>query len=263
MSFYEYRCDDRLYLKSNLFPSNVMHGFTSRLGGVSSGHISGLNLGFRVNDDEKSVLENYKLVANDLGFTLDRAVLSKQTHTDNIRIVTSADCGKGIVKKSDIEDTDGLCTNLKGITLVVFSADCTPILLYDTKQKAVAAVHSGWRGTVKEIAAKCVCKMRENFGSLPEDIIAATGPSIGPCCFEIGEDTVNNFESKYIKSENNGKYMVDLWAKNRDILLSAGLKKENIDLCNICTYCKSDSFYSYRFHREKTGRQAAVIAIKE
>ena len=156
MSFFEHKCDDRLYLKSDVFGESVVHGFTSALGGVSHGHIKGLNLGFRVKDDEASVRENYRLVAADLGFELENTVLSKQTHTDNIRIVTDADRGKGITKISDIEDTDGLICNIPGISLVVFSADCTPILLYDKKTDTVAAVHSGWRGTVKEISAKCV-----------------------------------------------------------------------------------------------------------
>lgn len=261
MSFYEYRCEDRLYLKSNIFPSEVIHGFTAKLGGVSHGNINGLNLGFRVNDDIDAVMENYRFVAADLGFELENAVLSKQTHTDNIRIVTDNDRGKGIVRKSDIEDTDGLVTNIKEIALVVFSADCTPILLYDKKRKVAAAVHSGWRGTVKGIAPKCVALMNKHFGSDPTDIVAAAGPSIGPCCFEIGADIVGEFEEKYVTPKNNGKYMVDLWVKNRDMLMASGLRAENIDFCNICTVCESDKYYSYRTHRDKTGRQAAIIAI--
>ncbi len=261
MSFYEDRFEDRLYLKSSLFPGEVIHGFTSKLGGVSHGNISGLNLGFRVNDDKNSVMTNYRLVAADLGIELENAVLSKQTHTDNIRIVTDDDRGKGIVRKSDIEDTDGLVTNVAGIALVVFSADCTPILMYDKRLKVIAAVHSGWRGTVQRIAEKAVLLMQQNFGSKPCDIIAAAGPSIGPCCFEIGEDIVGEFEDKYVTPKKDGKYMVDLWAKNRDMLCGAGLKAENIDFCNICTVCESDKYYSYRTHRDKTGRQAAIIAI--
>ena len=125
MGFFEYTCDDRVYLKSELLSrcGELTHAFTSKCGGVSLGKIDGFNLGFRVFDDENSVKENYRLLSADLGFSLSRAVLSKQTHTDNIRVVTQEDCGKGIVKKSDIEDTDALVTNIRDIALIVFAAD--------------------------------------------------------------------------------------------------------------------------------------------
>lgn len=264
MSFFEYKCDDRMYLKSDLLEEcGVIHGFTSRLGGVSRGKINGFNLGFRVNDDETSVKENYRLLSCDLGFSLDRIVLSKQTHTDNIRIVTEADCGKGVVRKSDIEDTDGLVTNISGVALTVFSADCVPILLCDKNKKIVAAVHAGWRGSVKGIGAKCVDIMKNHFGSNPNDIVAAIGPSIAKCCFEFGEDAVIYFDKKYYTQKENGKYNIDLWSLNRDQLTKAGVLPSNIDISGICTMCESDKFYSYRKHRDKTGRQAAVIAIRD
>ncbi len=264
MSFFEYICDDRLYLKSDLLEScgGVTHAFTSKLGGVSRGKINGFNLGFRVLDDEDSVRENYRLLSCDLGFSLSRAVLSKQTHTDNIRVVTEADCGKGIVIESDIEDTDALVTNIPNIPLIVFAADCTPILMYDREKRTVAAVHSGWRGTVQKIAAKCVDVMTSEFGSNPKDIVCALGPSIGPCCFEFGEEAVIYFDKKYYKQKPNGKYDIDLWSFNRDILLESGILQQNIDMSKVCTMCSSDRFYSYRAHREGTGRQAAVIVMK-
>lgn len=264
MSFFEYRPDDRMYVKSDILENSGMvnHGFSSRLGGVSRGIITGLNLGFRVNDSENSVKENYNLLARDLGIELDKTVLAKQTHTDNIRIVTNDDMGKGITRESDIEDTDGLVCNIPEIALVVFSADCVPVLLFDPIRKVVAAVHAGWRGTVKQIAAKCVKLMEDCFGSRPENILAAIGPSIGPCCFEVGEDTVANFGKEYITEKPNGKYNINLWAHNRNGLVRAGLLPENIDICKRCTVCENDRFYSYRSHRDKTGRQAAVIMLK-
>lgn len=264
MSFFEYKCDNRLYLKSDLLENcKVTHGFTSRLGGVSQGTITGFNLGFRVGDDENSVRENYRLLSCDLGFSLDRAVLSKQTHTDNIRIVKERDCGKGIVRQSDIEDTDGLVTNIRNMALVVFSADCVPILMYDKKAKVAAAIHAGWRGSVKKIAAKCVDIMKREFSCNPSDIVAAIGPSIGKCCFEFGEDAVIYFDKKYYTKIADGKYKIDLWSFNRDQLTESGVLSCNIDISGVCTMCQSDRFYSYRAHKEKTGRQAAVIIIKD
>lgn len=263
MGFYEYKCGDRHYLKSNYLSENeVVHGFTSAQGGVSRGRICGFNLGFRVKDDENAVRENYRLLAEDLGIYLDRTVLAKQTHTKNIRIVTEADAGKGIVRDSDIEDTDGLVCNIPNMALVVFSADCIPILMYDRKSRAVAAVHSGWRGTVQRIGSAAVEAMEENFGSRPSDIIAAIGPGIGPCCFEFGEDAQNYFDRKYLTEREGGKFLVNIWEMNRDILIESGLQTQNIDLSGVCTVCNSDKYYSYRTHKDKTGRQAAVIMLR-
>lgn len=264
MSFFEYRKDDRVYLKSDILDAGgkVCHGFTTKLGGVSHGNIEGFNLGFRVNDNEESVRENYRLLASDLGLEMSRIVLSKQTHTDNIRIVTEEDAGKGLTKQSDIEDTDGLVTNARGIALVVFSADCVPILMYDPNEEVVAAVHAGWRGSVAGIAPKCAELMRSRFGSRADDIRVAIGPSIGKCCFEFGEEAVIYFDKKYYTKELNGRFKVDLWEYNKNLLLRVGIKPENIDISGRCTMCESDKFYSYRAHKERTGRLGAVIMLR-
>lgn len=259
MSFFEYKKEDRVYLKSTILEKAACHCFTTKLGGVSKGKIEGLNLGFRVNDDESSVRENYRLIAKDLGINLEKTVLSRQTHTDNIRIVTEADCGKGITRKSDIEDTDGLITNLSGVALVVFSADCTPVLMCDKEAGVVAAVHAGWRGSVKGIVPKCVQIMKESFKSRAENIKVAIGASIGPCCFEFGQEAEEYFAEEYLKKTDEGKYKVDLWKYNTDLLVKEGVNPENIDLSGICTVCHNDRFYSYRAHKEKTGRLGAVI----
>ncbi len=263
MSFYEQIFYDRLYLKSDIFDdTKITHAFTTRLGGVSRGNICGLNLGFRVKDNTESVKENYRLVANDMGLDLDKAILSKQSHTDNIHIVTQEDFGKGITRQSDIEDTDALVTNVQGAALVVFAADCTPILLYDPIQKVAAAIHSGWRGSVKKIAPKCVGLMETKFGSNPRNILVAIGPCIGQCCFEFGSDAPDYFDAKHLKYKENGKYMVNLRSYITNSMISVGIDKNNIDISNACTMCNTDRFYSYRAHRDKTGRQAAIIMIK-
>lgn len=263
MSFYEYKSDNRMYLRSTLFdPCNIAYGFTSSLGGVSHGKINGLNLGFRVGDNEAAVKANYDCVASDLGIELNRTVLSKQTHTDNLRIVTEKDCGKGIICESDIEDTDGLITNQPNIALIVFSADCVPLLFFDPEEKVAAAVHSGWRGTVKNIGGKCVDTMMSQFNCKPENIKVTVGPSIGSCCFDFGEDAVNFFKEKYLTPINDGKFKVDLWTMIFDNLTEKGILPENIDISRVCTVCNNHKYYSYRSHKENTGRQGAVIMIK-
>lgn len=263
MSFHEHIYNNRMYVKSTkLDKFELTHGFTSKLGGVSRGKVKGLNLGFRVGDDPNDVVENYTLVSEDLNFDINNAVLSKQTHTNNIRIVTRDDMGKGIVRESDIEDTDGLITDVPDIPIVVFSADCTPILLYDCVNEVAAAVHAGWRGTTKQIAAKCVRMMNSHFNCKPENIFAAIGPCIGACCFEFGSEASEIFPHEYLSELSNGKFLVDIKEYNKNQLKSCGLPEENIDVCQICTVCDSESFYSYRKDKDATGRQAAIIMIR-
>lgn len=263
MDFTEVKHGDRSYLCANkLSDLGIINAFTRRSGGVSRGKIQGFNFGFRVGDDPDNVLLNYKLLAEDFGFDVSRTVCARQQHTDNIRIVTESDCGKGVIEvDSDIRDTDGLITNVPKIPLVVFTADCVPLLFYDPIKNVIAATHAGWRGTVKKIGKKTIELMCSEFGSNPADIIAAIGPSIGPCCFEVGSDTAYMFDEKYRTEKPNGKFNVDLWALNRDDMLSCGLKTENISAAGECTICNCDKYYSYRVHKEHTGRQVAVIAL--
>lgn len=260
--FYEFRKEDRLYLKcSRLDDCGVRHGFTTRSGGASRGKIEGLNFGFRVGDNPDDVYCNYRFAADDLELNYENFVLAKQTHTDNIRCVTRADAGKGITRDSDIEDTDGLITDEIGIPLVIFSADCVPILLVEPKRRVIAAVHSGWRGSVKRIVDVAVRKMVKHYGADVSEIQAAIGASIGPCCFEVGGETAELFPQEYVSPKQNGKFTVDLWSFNRDILISAGMRRENISLAGECTVCNKDKYYSYRAHKEKTGRLAAMIQL--
>ncbi len=251
---------DRIYLKSELL-KNIPHGFTTRCGGASQGKIEGLNLGFRCGDNAESVRKNYKMVAEDLGMPYEAIVASRQTHSVNIRIVTRDDAGKGVSRDSDIQDTDGLVTNCANIPLVVFYADCVPILLADTTNGVVAAVHSGWRGTKGGIVHSAVKTMCEEFGSQVTDIKATIGPAIGPCCFEVGADVAEQFDSVLVKEKGNGKYTVDLWRANHELLLQSGVMPSNIDVFEMCTVCNKDSLYSYRSHGDRTGRMGAFIML--
>ncbi len=263
-NFYEIQKSDRSYIAlKKMSDAGFICGFSRRSGGASRGKIEGFNFGFRVGDDPENVLKNYRLLADDLSFDLSRAVCARQTHTSNIRIVTSADCGKGIFQvDSDIRDIDGLITNEKGIALIIFTADCVPLLFCDPVKGVAAASHAGWRGTAQNIGGRTVRLMAEKFGSDPRDIIAAIGPSIGPCCFEVDRGTAENFAERYRIPKPNDKFHVDLWAANRDMIAAEGVPTENIYISEECTICNSDKYYSYRTHKEHTGRQIAVIAIK-
>lgn len=263
MSFSEIIKDDRSYISCNIMKElGAINAFSRKSGGVSRGKIEGLNFGFRVGDNPMSVLNNYELLGRDFGLDTHRMVCARQQHTDNIRIVTDKDCGKGvIVVDSDITDTDGLVTNVLNIPLIVFTADCVSLLFFDPVKKVVAATHAGWRGTVKEIGKKTIEIMASHFGCDEKDIIAAIGPSIGPCCFEVGEDTAKMFDKKYHLSNKGEKVHIDLWQKNKDDMLKMGLKPENIFISGECSICNADKYYSYRTHKDHTGRQIAMIAL--
>ncbi len=257
------RIDDRVYFKSEILEgvSGINHAFTSSKGGYSHGKIKGLNLGFRVGDSPDSVIKNYTQISRDLGFVFENITAAKQIHSADIRVIVGTEKGCGVTRAEDIFEADGLITNCKNIPLTVFYADCVPILLAESDAKVIAAVHSGWRGTVLEIAGKAVQKMCSEFGADPAKIKAAVGPSIGRCCFETGSEVAERFAQSLVTSAKDGKFKVDLWEANRQILLAAGVKSENIDVLGLCTVCHSDMLYSYRTHGENTGRMGAFIQL--
>ncbi len=246
-----------------------LHAFSTRIGGVSQGHCSSMNFGFSVGDKEEAVFENFRIFCNAVGFDSERLVLSQQTHTANIRCVTEADIGKGIWRERDYSDVDGLVTNLPDIVLVTQYADCTPLILFDPVTKTAATSHAGWRGTVGEIALKTVEVMIKEYGANPKDIIAAIGPNIAKCCYEVDNpviDEVNRISyldrAKCYTEKENDKFMLDLREINREILLHAGVREENIDIADLCTCCNSDFFHSHRASKGKRGTLAAMICIK-
>ena len=254
--------EDRIYLKSKLLSDcGIRHAFTTACGGESRGKVRGMNLGFRVGDDSESVRRNYMHAAEDNGFRYERITAARQTHSANVRIINEADAGYGVSRDGDISDTDGMVTDCRNLPLVVFYADCVPILLADAEAGVAAAVHSGWRGTAARISENAVRIMIDKFGAAAENIRAAIGPSIGPCCFECGSETAECFDTAFVKDGKNGKYMVDLWEANRRILTDCGLRNENIDVFGLCTVCGGIELYSYRRMREATGRMGAFITL--
>lgn len=238
------------------------HCFTTRQGGVSQGELASLNLGIHRGDDPRNVEENYRILGAALGYELDELVFTRQTHTDIVRRVDEHNAGEGLLRPVEPE-CDALVTNTPGLTLVVFTADCTPILLHDPVTGAVGAVHAGWRGTVAGIGAKAVEEMVSAYGCDPQNITAAIGPNIGQCCFETGSDVpaalrkcLGGEAEEFIRPTGE-KYYVDLKGANRRILEKAGV--HSIDVSRECTACRPDRFWSHRKVGDRRGSLAALI----
>ena len=244
----------------------VPHCFTTRLGGVSQGHLASMNIGTHREDSPKNVLENYRILGRAVGFSPKALVLTHQTHSDIIRIVGEAERGAGLFAP-ELTECDGLITNTPGVGLVVFTADCTPILLYDPVTGAVGAVHAGWRGTAAGIGAKAVEAMVANFGCNPKNICAAIGPNIGQCCFETDADVpevmiraLGPDAEPYICTVEN-KFYLDLKGLNALWLRKVGITR--IEISGQCTACETHRFWSHRRHGAARGSQGAIIICKE
>ncbi|MBR3978770.1 MAG: peptidoglycan editing factor PgeF [Oscillospiraceae bacterium] len=242
------------------------HCFTTRYGGVSRDNLASLNIGTRREDKLENVLKNYEILGNAIGFDPEKLVLTKQTHTDAVRLVTGKDWGTGLTKP-DFAPCDGLVTNTPGTALVVFTADCTPILLWDSVTGAVGAVHAGWRGTATQIGAKAVEKMTENFGCDPQNICAAIGPNIAQCCFQTDADvpkamveTFGEEAQRHIRRAGE-KYYVNLKALNALSLERAGVTQ--IEISEECTMCNPQKYWSARVHGDSRGAQGAIIVCQE
>jgi len=273
----------------------LVHGFSTRPGGASKlGSVHGgkaesaLNLGFTNWDTRENVIENRKRFFSAIANTGVRVATMRQIHSDIVRQVSSFQ----LVAAHEPPQGDALFTCERGICLTVQTADCVPILLADTKHKVIAAIHAGWRGTLQQIAAKTLGRMQMAFGSEPKDVVAAFGPGIGACCYEVGHEVAGEFAAQFPKArawfegpfdaiatdDNDPNWLpwltmkppghappsprvrLDLIAANRSILASAGLPEENISISGFCTSCRTDLFFSYRRERT-TGRMMAAIGI--
>jgi YfiH family protein len=240
------------------------HCFTTRLGGVSTGHLASLNLGMNRGDMPENVVRNYQILEEAIGFDVQKLVLANQVHGDVVRAVTSADHRS--LDHRDYPACDGLITNTPGVTLAVFTADCTPILLHDPITGAVGAVHAGWRGTAADIAGKAVGKMAAEFGCLPENIRAAIGPNIGPCCFETDADVPASLLETFGPAVQESirpageKFYVNLKAINALSLRRAGVA--HIDISAHCTMCSPEKYWSHRYTRGQRGSQGALITCE-
>ena len=244
----------------------VPHGFTTRFGGVSEGYLDSMNIGVHRGDDPDNVLENYRILGNAIGFNPENCVLTKQTHTDIVRRVGKGDCGTGLFRP-EFDPCDALITNDPGVALVVFTADCTPILFHDPVTGAVGAAHAGWRGTAADIAGKTVKAMCGNFGCKPENIRCAIGPNIGSCHFETDADVpdamvaaLGEIALPHIRKSRE-KYYVNLKEINALFLRRAGVR--HIEISTECTACNPQKYWSHRLVGANRGSQGAVIVRKE
>lgn len=270
----------------------VKHCFTTRQGGVSEDIFSSLNLSFTRGDDENAVRENYRRLAEVLDVEEEKFVFTDQTHTTNVRVVTEADAGKGIVKAKDYTDVDGLVTNVPGLVLSTFFADCVPLYFVDPVHRAIGMSHSGWRGTVGRMGAKTLAVMKETYGTNPADVICAIGPSICQDCYEVSADVAAEFakeflgheaevvclQSEYFSKQSGAnvnakssvanidptspeKYQLDLWKANQIVLLEAGVLPEHIAVPDVCTCCNPVELFSHRASHGKRGNLGAFLSL--
>ncbi|MNO84804.1 Laccase domain protein [compost metagenome] len=257
--------------------SEVSAGFTGRNGGASKPPYSSLNLAYHVGDDPSDVLENRKRLMDSLGFEHGSWTCGEQVHGHHVAVVRDEHKGKGYYdRESAFQNTDALVTNVPGILLTSFYADCVPLYFLDPVNKAVGLAHAGWKGTVQAIAEEVVAVMEREYGSKRTEIYGAIGPSIGACCYEVdefvmekaravirgisGEVATSNIDSP---SQHNEKTMLNLKELNRIIMIKAGILPTHIECTSWCTSCHSDYFYSYRKEGGVTGRMASWIGLKE
>lgn len=247
----------------------VTHAFTTRNGGVSREAYDSLNLSILTEDPLENVLENRRRLADVLGFSVGDIVGAWQVHKDNIFQVTSRDRGRGSVDPlTVIPDTDALITREKGLVLTAFFADCVPVIFLDPVNEAIGIAHAGWKGTAAKIGAKTVSAMTRAFGSEPDKLLAAIGPSIGACHYQVDEPVIKRFREEFPDDfrgffsgeEKGGHAWLDLWKANVQQLKKAGIPDNNISVSGLCTYCNQQELFSHRAGSK--GRQAALIMLK-
>lgn len=258
---------DVTYLKFKILNNIdfVNHAVSTRHGGVSQGpELGSLNLGFTASDTKENVTENYIRFCKAAGFDVNNLVFSKQTHSDNVLHVTSADRGKGIFRERGYTDVDALITNEAGVALVIHGADCVPIVFLDTVNMAIGSAHCGWRGTYKLLAKKTLDEMNNKFGTRPENVICTIGPAICGSCYEVSEDLYLKFKDRFGFKEfiysKGGKFYLDLMNINKQILINMGV--EHIAVSDLCTCCSKNDLYSHRGLGPKRGLMSSVIEIK-
>lgn len=248
----------------------IAHGFTTRAGGVSGSEWSSLNLSFTRGDDEASVRENFRRVAEAFGVLPEQIVCSMQTHTTNVRRVGAADGGAGVTRSLPWTDVDGLITDEPGILLGTFFADCVPLYFADPVHRAIGLSHSGWRGTVSRMGEATLRAMADAFGSRPQDVLCAIGPSICQRCYEVSGDVAEQFAAAFpgagrelLYHTTGDKYQLNLWETNRRILLSAGVRPEHLQTTDLCTCCNPHNLFSHRATGGRRGNLGAFLMLRE
>lgn len=249
---------------------NFVYFITTRIAGNSSGQLASLNLGFQEYDSPGNVIKNRQSLAKHHNIPFDSFIFLRQTHSNNIKIVDTSDKAKGLLSKTTaIQDTDGYILTTPDICPVVMTADCVPVILFDPIKNIAGVFHAGWRGTLKLIVQKGLRIMQNNYATNPNDVLVSIGPSIGPCCYEVGNEVIEevkkifpkNFNELIINKENE-KTHFDLWAANKIQLIQEGVVESNIIICNSCTYHNPETFFSYRFSKGITGRMGTGIYLR-
>lgn len=241
----------------------VRHGFSTRLGGVSTGHCATMNISTTRGDDPAAVEENRRRIAKAIGVRAENMTYTNQTHTTNVAVVEAKDRGKRFM------ETDGMVTNVPEICLVTFYADCVPLFFVDPVHRAIGLSHSGWRGTVGKMGKVTIERMREEYGTDPAQVVAAVGPSICQDCYEVSVDVIEKFRENFDKDlwpelfyeKADGKYQLNLWRANQAVLTEAGVQGENIAVTNLCTHCNPDILFSHRSTGTARGNLSAFLAL--
>lgn len=263
------------------FESLVTHAgvdavVTTRHGGESTGPFATMNLGGRTGDDREIVRRNRARAASIVGAAPAWLTFGRQVHGARVAVVGNAERG------AVFDDTDALVTNAALVPLVILTADCAAIVLFDPVRRAVGIAHAGWRGTVARVAARTVETMGDAFGSKPEDLVAGIGPSIGPCCYEVGSEVIDAVAAEFPDhadellvepemasagsfraSVNEEKKHFDLWRANEEVLRAAGVREDTIEVSRVCTSCRTDLFYSHRAEKGNTGRFGGIVMLHE
>jgi hypothetical protein len=249
-------------------------GFSTRLGGVSQTPWHSLNTALHVGDAEGDVIRNRRRIAGRLGWPFEAWTSAGQVHGNHVYRVTAKDRGKGRERPEDaVAEADALITDVPGVLLVMYFADCVPIYFYDPDHSAIGLAHAGWRGTALDVAGETVRAMAAAFGSRPERLYAAIGPSIGPCCYEVDEpvldrllplaETLGRFGGPGAEAltvpARPGRAAANLKEFNRRLMMKAGILPSRIEISRWCTGCRTDLFFSHRREGGKTGRMAAWL----
>jgi len=278
------------YVFDNLEKTGIVkNAFSTRQGGVSKNEFATLNFSFTRGDDEQAVLENYRRMAEVFDTTPSHMVVSYQTHTTNVRRVTSADMGKGVTAERDYTDIDGLITNENGIMLTCLFADCVPLYLVDTAHHAIGLAHSGWRGTAAKMGQVMLEAMQREYGTKPTDVEVAIGPSICQSCYEVDAQVADIFAEQFsenadaardylchyqyeitetdirnclLQPKPNNKYQLNLWYANYRVFRDAGVPDEHIEITDVCTCCHSNFLFSHRASHGKRGNLGAFLMLK-
>ena len=259
----------RFYKAWNLEQTGlVTHGFTTRIGGTSPTPFESLNLGLHVGDREELVRGNRERCLRALGLDIGQLTTAEQVHGSQVAIIGQNDAGAGSRDFTGaIRGADAMVTNVPGIALGLFFADCVPVYIVDQPHKAIGLAHAGWKGTAARIVTETLRTMAQEFGTKPQDCQTAIGPSIGRCCYEVGQDVAQAVwkcckDQRPLAQGSAGKFKLDLQVANWCLLRQAGVPEEQIAICLRCTACHQQDFYSYR-RNNQTGRMAAILAIRE